>query len=127
MKNKLIVLSGFVLGFAPVVALAAGTSCSLVAGTDAPTTLFSLFCRIGQILNAVLPVMITLAVVYFVWGVVSYMIGNDEEAKKRGKDKVIYGIIGLAIIVSVWGLVNILVDTFGLDMAEEANVPTVDF
>lgn len=71
--------------------------------------------QIQDILNSILPVLIALAVVYFVWGVVLYVIGDAEEAKKKGKDRIIYGIIGLAVIVSLWGLVYIVVDTFGLD------------
>ena len=50
--------------------------------------------------------------VYFVWGVVQYVIAGGEEAKKKGKDHVIFGIIGLAVIVSLFGLVNIVVKTF---------------
>ncbi len=69
-------------------------------------------CKIGDILSAVIPILITLGVVYFVWGVIQYMIGTDDETKKGAKAKIIYGIIGLAVIVSVWGLVNILKTTF---------------
>ncbi|HEV7702495.1 MAG TPA: pilin [Candidatus Paceibacterota bacterium] len=74
----------------------------------------ALVTTVHNILNAVIPVMISLGVVYFVWGVVQYVIADAEEAKKTGKDRIIYGIIGLAVIVSLWGLVNILVTTFGL-------------
>lgn len=72
-------------------------------------------CKFGELLNSVLPLLLALGVVYFVWGVVMYVIGSDEEAKKRGKDRIIFGIIGLVIIVGLWGLVNIVVNTFGLD------------
>jgi hypothetical protein len=41
-------------------------------------------------------------------------ISASEEAKKKGKDHMIYGIIGFAVIVGVWGLVNIVTTTFGL-------------
>jgi ABC-type thiamin/hydroxymethylpyrimidine transport system permease subunit len=56
-------------------------------------------------------------VVYFVWGVVQYVIASDEEAKKTGRNRMIYGIIGLVVIVSMWGLVGIVRQTFGLDSA----------
>jgi predicted membrane channel-forming protein YqfA (hemolysin III family) len=71
--------------------------------------------KLGELLNYVIPVLIALGVVYFVWGVITYVIASDEEAKKTGKYRIIYGIIGLAVIVSVWGLVNILLDTFLID------------
>ena len=42
------------------------------------------------------------------------MINDSEEAKSKGKDKIIYGIIGFAVIVGVWGLVDLITNTFGL-------------
>jgi len=114
MKNKLIVLSGFVLGLTPVVAFAqnAAQLCGNFANRG---TIETLVCRIGGILNIIIPILIVLGVLYFVWGVVSYVIGGDEEAKKKGRDKIIYGIIGLAVIVGVWGLVGILNRTLNPD------------
>jgi hypothetical protein len=118
MKKKLIVLSGFVLSLAPVSVFAASAGCNVgpVNGLKA------VLCKIEDLLNAVVPVLIALAVVWFVWGVISYMIGDDEEAKKKGRDRVIYGIIGFAVIVAMWGLVNILTDTFQLTGSNNTNV-----
>jgi mannose/fructose/N-acetylgalactosamine-specific phosphotransferase system component IID len=69
---------------------------------------------IQSLLNSVVPVLISLGIVYLVWGIVQYMIGDSEEAKTKGKERVIFGIVGLAIIISVWGLVSIVTRTFGL-------------
>ncbi|HEY4494425.1 MAG TPA: hypothetical protein VJB95_03310 [Candidatus Paceibacterota bacterium] len=80
---------------------------------------------IQQILNSVLPVLITLGIVYFIWGVVTYVIAGDSEAKKTGRDRIIFGIIGLAVIVSVWGLVFILLSTFGLENPANLSVEFV--
>ena len=68
--------------------------------------------KIKDILNAIIPVLGALGLVYFVWGVVQYVINDSEEAKKKGKDRIIYGIIGFTVIVGLWGLVNIVVKTF---------------
>ena len=89
--------------------------------------MYRFMCQLGGILNAVLPLMIVLAGVYLVWGVVSYIIADEEEAKKKGRSKIVYGIIGLAIIISLWGLVNLVVNTFGLDERENILPPTVVF
>lgn len=130
MKKKLIVLSSSVFGLAPFVALAqvttGGTPTSCGSGGTI-TTLNGLLCKFAELLNAVLPVLIALGVVYFVWGVISYVVGGDEEAKKKGRDKMVYGIIGLAVIVGVWGLVNILKNTFGLGNVQNINLPTVPY
>jgi predicted membrane channel-forming protein YqfA (hemolysin III family) len=128
MKKKLIVLSGFVFGLAPVVALAqVGTTGSTSGGCTVGSTgtLLGVLCRIGQILNAVVPVLIALGVVYFVWGVITYVIASDEEAKKAGRNRIIYGIIGLAVIVAVWGLVRILTNTFDVNNTGQITLPTI--
>ena len=81
--------------------------------------------RIGRILNSVVPVLIALGVVYFVYGVVTYVIASDEEAKSTGRDRMIFGIIGMVAIVGMWGLVNVLKDTFGLNNTSNIQLPTV--
>ncbi|HNW71791.1 MAG TPA: pilin [Candidatus Paceibacterota bacterium] len=107
MKKKLIVLSGLI-ALAPFAFADAGL-CTFQTGIQA------VICKIGEILNTIIPILIVLGVVYFVWGVITYMINDDEEAKKRGKNKIIYGIIGLVVIVGMWGLVKIITSTFDLD------------
>ena len=74
----------------------------------------NLFSKILWLLNSIIPILIALGVVYFIWGVVQYFIGGGEEAKKKGRDRIIYGIIGLAVIVSLAGLINLVVSTFHL-------------
>ncbi len=70
------------------------------------------------ITRSVIPLIIALAVVMFIWGVVQYVINSDEEAKKaKGKQFMIWGIIGLTVMIAVWGLVKILGSTFGIEYA----------
>ena len=128
MKKKLIILSGLVLGLVPAVGLAktGGTPAVCAPGTTI-TTLQGFLCKVGDILGAVLPILIALGVVYFVWGVVMYMIASDEEAKKAGRDRIIFGIIGLAVIVGLWGLVAILRNTFGLGNVQNITFPTTPY
>ena len=124
------VLAGLIIGSAPIVALAQITTggstsqgCNYVSTSGG--NLFGLMCRIGQFLNSVVPLLIALAVVYFVWGVVQYVISSDEEAKTTGRNRMIFGIIGLAVIIGMWGLVNLLGNTFGLNNAGNEELPTV--
>ncbi len=86
--------------------------------------LFYILCKITQLLNGVLPILIALGVVYLVWGIVQYMIGDSDEAKQKGRDGIIFGLIGLAVIVSVWGLVYMVVYTFDLDSNNAAPTRT---
>ena len=129
MKNKLIALSGVALTFAPFVALAqtttGGNPTSCVKGYV--TNLQGLLCKIDELINAVIPVLIALGVLFFVWGVITFVISNDEEAKTRGRNRMIYGIIGLAVIIGMWGLVKILTNTFNITNVQQINYPTVQY
>ena len=69
---------------------------------------------------------IAIAVIYFVYNALMYMIAADEERKGEAKSKMIYGIVALFVMVSVWGLVNILKGTFNLDTSTPST-PTLFF
>ena len=117
MKKNLIVLSSLGLVFAPLFAFAA--TCVGVTGIEA------FICKIGSILNTLIPIMVVLGVVYFIWGVLQYVMSGEEEAKKKGKSHMIYGIIGLVVIVGLWGLINIVTSTFSIQNQTITNLPCV--
>ena len=91
------------------------------------TPLEQFICKIGDILNIIIPILIVLAIVYFIWGVIQYVISDDEEAKQAGRNRIIYGIIGLAVIVGVWGLVAILTQTFDVEGEQDITFPTTPY
>lgn len=69
-------------------------------------------CIISQ---SLIPLLIAVAVVAFIWGVIIMVINPDnEDKKKQGKSFMIWGIIALFVIVSIWGLVALLSNTIGL-------------
>ena len=123
-KNQIKLLEKFIpilslIMLAPLVASAQGTPSSSLA---------DVISKISDLFGAVIPVLVALGVIYFIWGVVQYVIYDEEEAKKKGRDRMIYGIIGLAVIVSIWGLVAILNQTLGLGGANGlsgANAPNL--
>lgn len=67
--------------------------------------------QIQNIVVRLVPIVIGLALIVFLWGVLSYVISGNDENKKNAKIFMIYGIIGLFVMVSVWGLVTILADS----------------
>lgn len=65
---------------------------------------------------SIIPLLFTLATLFFLWGVVQYMLADANENKREtGKQYMVWGIIALTVMLSVWGLVNLLGNTFGLD------------
>ncbi|MCK5285875.1 MAG: hypothetical protein KAJ58_01460 [Candidatus Pacebacteria bacterium] len=65
---------------------------------------------IKSILSSIIPLIMGLATVYFIWSLVGY-ISKAGEAKEEAKAQMIWGIIILFVMVSVWGFVNILTKT----------------
>lgn len=66
--------------------------------------------------NSIIPLIFTLAVAFFIYGVVQFMLNDsNEEKREKGKQYMVWGIIALTVMVSVWGLVKIVGDTVGVD------------
>lgn len=114
MGKYLVSLSALAFVVLPVVASAAFTNFS-----ESVTT-------IEGWINSLIPLLIGIAVLVFLWGVVKYVTaGDDAEKRKAGGALMAYGILAIFVMISVWGLVNILVDTFSLDNTAPTEVPTV--
>ncbi len=135
MKKKLISLGlivsslfMFISFFGPLLVSAQGATTTAATGCfaiDDPNPLNVFLCRIATVLNNVIPVLITLAVIYFIWGVINYAIARDESAKTSGRDAMIWGLIALMVIVSVWGLVNFIKSFIGVPDDNTINVPCI--
>lgn len=77
--------------------------------TTAPTDFKSLISLVLSYINVLIPFVISLTVLVFVWGVFKYVTaGASETDRTEGRNFMIYGIISLFVMVSVWGFVNIL-------------------
>ena len=85
----------------------------LVGYAAAPTNFSGFVSIFLNILNMLVPIIVGLAFVVFLWGIVKFVgAGGDTEKIREGKNVIVYGIVGLFVMVSVWGLVNVLVYTF---------------
>lgn len=106
---KKFISTSIVLGSMPLFAFAANA--------------FSILDTISRLLKVIIPILITLAVVYFIWGVIQYTVSNDEEAKKKAKSGIIQGLIGLFVIVAFWGIISVVENTFGVGAGAGSNMP----
>jgi len=86
--------------------------------------LWNLFSIVMDFLSQAVIILISLAVVFFLYGILKYITaGDDEEKRSKMKNVMIYGIIGLFVMISFWGIVNILINTFELDTTPYVEVP----
>ncbi|MHB1163172.1 MAG: hypothetical protein ACYCZZ_01425 [Minisyncoccota bacterium] len=68
---------------------------------------------INTINNVFVPVLFAVAFIVFIWGAFNAFIlgANSDDVKEKGKNLMLWGLIGFFVMVSVWGLVNILTGT----------------
>jgi uncharacterized protein YhhL (DUF1145 family) len=84
-------------------------------------TLFGIINIVAGLINLATPVVVALALLYFFWGLATYILNaSDDDGKKKGRDIMIWGILALFVMVSVWGIINVVRDTFQLD---DSNIP----
>jgi hypothetical protein len=71
---------------------------------------------INSINRFLVPVLLAVAFIVFLWGVFKNFIWKAEsgEAHTEGSKFVAWGLIGFVVILSLWALVNIVQSTLGL-------------
>ena len=119
MKKVFALTSGVIAAFVvPLTSFAQRTTISDVKGVGTFI--------IDSINNIFVPVIFAVAFIVFVWGAFqTFILGaNDEETKTKGKNLMLWGLIGFFVMVSVWGLVSILTGSVGFGNPNQATLPS---
>lgn len=70
------------------------------------------FLRMTGFINSVLvPFIFTVALAFFIYGAYKHYIykgATSDVDREKGKDLMIYAIVGFVLMVSIWGIVNFL-------------------
>ena len=78
--------------------------------------------------GVIIPLIITISMLFFFWGLLKYFLsGGDEAEKEKSKDFMIWGVVVLFVMASLWGLVAFLQNTVGITGTvtfSSVNVPT---
>lgn len=81
----------------------------------AQTTIGDILTKIKALLDQIIPILMVLATIVFLYGIITYITsGGDEEKKADAKWYMIWGLIGLFVMIAIWGLVKVLFTTFGI-------------
>ena len=82
--------------------------------------------QVKSILDLVIPIVITLAVIYFLWGLAKFLTSaGDSEKHEEGRNIMIWGVIAIFVIVSFWGLVRVIQNTFSITNTGSLQLPKV--
>ncbi|HEY4501969.1 MAG TPA: hypothetical protein VJJ20_02785 [Candidatus Paceibacterota bacterium] len=78
--------------------------------------LANLVSSIGALVGALVPILITAALVVFFWGLIRYLWPSGGKSNVAGaKQLMIWGIITLFVMVSIWGIVRLAQSALGVD------------
>ncbi|HEY4525861.1 MAG TPA: hypothetical protein VJL32_02070 [Candidatus Paceibacterota bacterium] len=73
----------------------------------------------GEIINPLILFLFALAVVFFLWGMLEFILNQQsEEAKTTGKSHMVWGVVGIAIMLGVWTILNIVLNTLNIPKSE---------
>jgi len=108
-------LSAFPLYAAPLTSPCRSRVVPRGAPRTPPSTLTEAICLGVGFLGALVPTIIGLGLVTFLWGLTRFIsAGGDEKRIQEGKDMMVYGVVGLFVMVSIYTIVSILfTDFFG--------------
>ncbi len=113
MKKFLQKIAAFAtVAFAPVMALAQNQFGNSNIGQG--QTAGGVLTIVAGILNTLIPILITLGVIYLIWGVITYITAKEEEKKKEARSVMISGAIGLFFILAIWGIIGLISSTLGV-------------
>ena len=70
-------------------------------------TLSDVILNVIGLINQIVPVLLTLALVFFMWSCFQYVRQSGENGGEA-RSNVLWGLIALFVLFTVWGLVNVL-------------------
>lgn len=77
-------------------------------------TFADLLNNIGGVFNALIFLIISLALVYFLYGIAKYILRyGDESARNESIRIMTHGLIALFVMFAVWGLTELVVSLIG--------------
>jgi hypothetical protein len=80
--------------------------------------------EIGSVVALLIPFVVAIALLLFFWGLATFILAaGEDEGRRKGRQRMIWGVIALFVIISVWGIVAIIRQVTGTAGAPELAVP----
>ncbi|MEI6478782.1 MAG: hypothetical protein WCO18_00670, partial [bacterium] len=71
------------------------------------------------IVNPIIILMFSFALVGFLWGVMGYINHADDlEARAKGTQHMLWGLVGMTIMISTFAIMRLVLRTFGLNSGD---------
>ena len=71
------------------------------------------------IINPLLLLLFAGGLLVFVYGIVEFLWGlsQDTEHKERGKQHMLYGLLGMFVMASAWAIIQLIAHTVGVNLS----------
>jgi len=77
------------------------------------------------ITNPLIILMFAVALVYFLYGVLQFILNSDKaDEREIGKNHMIWGIIGMFIMFAVGAILHLIINTIGGGIIANPNLPS---
>ncbi|MCR4279435.1 MAG: hypothetical protein NUV78_01715 [Candidatus Zambryskibacteria bacterium] len=95
-------------------------------GTGAPRNFSELVEVFLKLIELLIPVIASLALLAFFWGLVKFIgkVGGDEKAVSEGKSLMVWGLIALFIMITIWGIIAFFSNEAGFTQFGIPQLPT---
>ncbi|MEO5366308.1 MAG: hypothetical protein H7831_08110 [Magnetococcus sp. WYHC-3] len=80
---------------------------------------------VRDVVDALIPVVIGIGVLVFLWGLLKYVIAKSDEDRSDGRSVMFMGVIVIFVMVSLWGLVRFLQNVLGIGGASAPQAPGI--
>src|SRR3989338_7605631 len=71
------------------------------------------------IINPLILLLFALAVVYFLYGALEFMLNQENDEKKTtGKSHMLWVVVGLTIMLGVWAILNMILSTLQIPSSQ---------
>jgi hypothetical protein len=85
-------------------------------------TFVKIFEYLIDLMQRMISVIITLALLLFLWGILMYFKNaSSSEGRRSSVNYITYGLLSLFVITSVWGLVSLVGSTLGINQDTNGN------
>lgn len=78
----------------------------------------------SAILFPLMTLMVGVALLVFLWGGFEFVRAADsDQGREKGKQHMIWGIVGLLIMIAAWGIMEIALNTFDIALPGDGGSP----
>jgi hypothetical protein len=82
---------------------------------------------LGLVKGVLIPLVFTLGLLFFFWGVVKY-IWSEGQGKEDGRKIMIWGVVALFVMSTIWGIIYFIGQEIGGGVGDQydMHIPTIE-